>query len=410
MCLLTKTNFVLRPRFHGKSLRLYLCMCVSLLLTACVDDLSLPNFPDITKSPAASEEAPIGQEYYARVPAQKIQSEILLAEKGNWNLVEKSEVIDPMQAHLAARGAVNTARRKNKKELSPHFQPDAKSGQDGKMRVLRLEPGDTELENYQIAESSISKPTHAVAEQDLLKKIKTIFGEDDQSSQTLVVPKRKPVQNVVVVKKEKPRANSVSTASFLASKPTTSEERMVGGVVVPPILPAQKLAARDVATAKKAQVSKGVRQSDGDVVVPGKKPVAASKSASVRPPVKKPVKKKVSSEAPVKYLAEAIRLRSGKHPGRTRLVIEVTETTRYKVAIDHVRNVLRIKLDSTKWRLSPQESFTKSSLLGTYVARQYKDGSVLFEVRLKKKTKILDTMILRPNLSSKHRVVIDLKS
>lgn len=374
-----------------------------------MDDLSLPDFPSLEKKAPNASEAPVGQEYYARVPAQKIQSEILLAEKGNWNLVEKSEVIDPMQAHLAARGAVDTARRKTKKELSPHFQPDAKSGQDGKMRVLRLEPGDTDLENYQIAESSISKPTHAVAEQDLLNKIKTIFGEDDQSSQTLVVPRRKPVQKVVVVQKEPPRANSVSTASFLTKRPTSSEERMVNGVVVPPIIPKQKFAALRVASTKKVQMTEAVSQTD-NVVVPARKPVVAVKKTAVRVPSKKPEKTQASSQGQVKYLAEAIRLRSGKHPGRTRLVIEVTETTRYKVAIDHVRNVLRIKLDSTYWRLSPQETFTKSSLLGTYVARQYKDGSVLFEVRLKKKTKILDTMILRPNLSSKHRVVIDLKS
>ena len=408
MCLFTQTNSVLRSNLRGRTLRLLSYMMISLSLTGCVDDLSLPNFPSLEKKAPSASEDPVGQEYYARVPAQKIQSEILLAEKGNWNLVEKSEVIDPMQAHLAAREAVDTARRKNKKELSAHFQPDAKSGQDGKMRVLRLEPGDTEFEEYQIAESSISKPTHAVAEQDLLNKIKTIFGEDDQSSQTLVVPKRKPVQKVAVVKQEKPRANSVSTASFLAKKPTSSEERMIGGVVVPPITPKQKFAASDVTPHKAAQASAAVSQTN-DVVVPGKKPSAMAKPY-VRPLSKKSVNTQASPQKQVQYLAEAIRLRSGKHPGRTRLVIEVTETTRYKVAIDHVRNVLRIKIDSTKWRLSPQESFTKSDLLGTYVARQYKDGSVLFEVRLKKKTKILDTMILRPNLSSKHRVVIDLKS
>ena len=409
MCLFTQTNSVLRSVWRGRTLRFLSYMMISFSLTGCVDDLSLPDFPNLEKKPPSASEAPVGQEYYARVPTQKIQSEILLAEKGNWNLVEKSEVIDPMQAHLAARGAVDTARRKTKKELSPHFQPDAKSGQDGKMRVLRLEPGDIDLENYQIAESSISKPTHAVAEQDLLNKIKTIFGEDDQSSQALVVPRRKPVQKVAVVQQEKPRANAVSTASFLSKKPTSSEERMVDGVVVPPILPAQKFAALDASPKKQKQAKVVVRQPN-DVVVPGKKPVVATKKSYVRPPSKKPVSAQSSSQKQAKYLAEAIRLRSGKHPGRTRLVIEVTETTRYKVAIDHVRNVLRIKLDSTHWRLSPQETFTKSSLLGTYVARQYKDGSVLFEVRLKKKTKILDTMILRPNLSSKHRVVIDLKS
>ena len=103
-------------------------------------------------------------------------------------------------------------------------------------------------------------------------------------------------------------------------------------------------------------------------------------------------------------------IRAGVHDGDVRLVIETKNATRYKVAVDHLRNVLRVRLYGAELNIEPQGTLSKSNaLFGTYIAKKRSDGSVLLEVRLKKKSQITDTMILRPSVSTNHRIVIDMK-
>ncbi len=458
--------------------RAYACIFMSFFLVSCVDDIALPDLSLINKTESSekvvkpqpssdikSKDENKGQMILSDVavfaPVKKIKTESLLDAKGSWNLVEKSEAIDPMQAHLMARKKVNTKRRKYNKELSPHFEPNAKSGKDGKMRVVRLEPNEDSLDEFEIAESSIAKPTHAVVEGDILQKIKSLFGENDVDSQSYatIVPKRKPSPRIQILDKEKAKSTKTGWNFFSKDKnenkevgvkpeqvivknikvkdrkkprPTSSEERMVGGVVLPPELPERR--AVDVAVSPreikrvnedlvlapikdKGEVRLVKPESENlpeGMVIPKRKPINADKfrASALNKIISKPSRANNKVNIQNNYngsTASVIRLRSGKHTGKTRLVIEVTRTSKYKVMVDHLRNVLRIKLYNTRWEIAPQENFKKSNLLGTYIARGQKDGSTILEIRLKKKTKILDTMILRPNLSSKHRVVIDLK-
>jgi len=444
---------------YKTAIRIQACIFMSLFLVSCVDGAEFPDFSLLNKKstngtvkPELSDIKKGGGTNNVAVfaPVKKVKTESLLDAKGSWNLVEKSEAIDPMQAHLMARKKVNTKRRKYNKDLSPHFEPDAKSGKDGKMRVVRLEPNENSLDEFEVAESSITKPEHAVVEGDILQKIKALFGENDVDSQSYatVVPKRKPSPRIRVVDskvkdtnkgwnffsrdkkvKQKNSGKQGVSDNVVKLKPKSSEERMVGGIVLPPELSDRRKVNsvvvrktenvnainEDAVLAAVEDVKEPLDVYSEGVVIPKRKPTNVSKfSASainkiISNPSNQKKKRGDISSGNKGSIASVIRLRSGKHPGKTRLVIEVTRTTKYKVIVDHIRNVLRIKLDNTSWKISPQESFKKSNLLGTYIARGQRDGSTILEVRLKKKTKILDTMILRPNLSSKHRVVIDLK-
>ncbi len=329
----------------------------------------------------------------ARKPTN-VNSNALLVARGNWNLVEQGGAMDPAEAHKLARENVNVRRRSKKEELSAHFTPDAKSGEDGKMRVLRMELDnrkDSGADNgrYDLAESSVVKPSRTVAESDLLRKIKSLFGEEDAGGKNLNEASSAMDDAVPVVEEARASASKVSALGVVVPerkpergfvvKPAVAKEEIAGGAVVPPALPVRKIAAGK------------------DVVIPRAKPDIL-KSAGAEP-----------SSAMAKGHAQAVKIRSGMHKGKTRLVIEVTRPVEYKVAIDHVRNVLRVKIENTQWAMPPQDSFAQSKLLGTYIARQQADGSVLFEVRLGKQSKILDTVMMRPNLSSQHRIVIDLK-
>ena len=366
-------------------------------LSACVEGVDLPEFvTTIQEAGIASQTG--GQQSEKQVSSYRpsylprnykapthVNSEALLDAKGNWNIVEQGGAMDPTQAHLNARKNVNVRRRKNKDEFTPHFQPNAKSGEDGKMRVLRLQRGgetfSRDASKYDIAESSVVKPTHTVAEGDLLKKIKALFGEEDAGAQSIGGSQRYSERSGIIMPGRKPGREAAAEV-----KPETQKRgHKIGSVVVPPELPAQKM-PKALAGEKASK----------KIIIPRMKPSVSAYEI---------VQNATSGQR--EYI-EAVKVRSGKHKGKTRLVIEITKPTEYKVAIDHVRKVLRVKLENTHWAMAPQDKFDKSALLGTYIARDEGDGSTLFEVRLEKESKILDTVLLRPNLSSQHRVVIDL--
>lgn len=408
------------PYHYKKMFSKVMCLAIAMLLTSCVEGSDFPKFElnKIFQNTQGTQQnsKKVSNKLERESPSSLngvVRTESLLGAQGNWNLVEQGGAMDPTQAHMLARKKVNVRRRKNMKELSAHFQPNAKSGEDGKMRVLRLEPDNnkrgSDLADFDLAESSVVKPTHTVAENDLLQKIKRLFGEKDTSSQSL--------STAVVKPKEKPVVNQVKEG-------VEQRKTSLAGVILPPPLPSRKVirvaknARQEPVNTYHPDLSKLYIISKSGMVMPGYKPGALRKAKRVNKEKKVKLVRKASPvhvlnsaqrSGNIDEVSRAIKVRSGKHDNKTRLVIEVTKTTKYKVAIDHVRNVLRVKLDKTRWDLNPQDSFRKSSLLGGYVAREQSDSSVLFEVRLKRKTKILDTMILRPNLSSKHRVVIDLK-
>ncbi|MFP4097619.1 MAG: hypothetical protein ACLFP8_05900 [Alphaproteobacteria bacterium] len=378
-------------------------------LGACVEGVDLPQFvtqldfpqgrkadvsqvQERSREPVAMPENEPGKERMST----EVSSQDLLQSLGNWNIVEQSREMDPTQAHLQARERVNTGRRQKDVALSAHFHPNARSGEDGKMRVLRLERED-EIDDeagFDLAESSVVKPTYTIVGHDLLGKIRALFGEDDEGGQSMAAGgnTQKIQSSVAVSQPERSNEEQIQTA-YLAS-----------GVVAPPSLPERKASPVE-------------RQIDSHgVAIPRRKPLENSYASGV---VVVPRVKPASREGGVRTSlmnggcfdatqAHVVKIRSGRHEGKTRLVIEVSCPVKYQVAMDHVRNVLRVKIDGAVWGLELRNRFEESTLLGTYIVQEQSDGSVIFEVRLSRKSKILDTTFLRPNLSSAHRIVIDL--
>ncbi len=298
-------------------------------------------------------------------PIKTIDVEQLLGVEGHWNLVEQSKSYDPAEAHLQARKKVNVNRRGKKSDLSAHFKPDAKSGQDGKLRVLRLEPqkggfADT-TPNYKVAGSSITKPNSMVADKKLLKVI----------------------------------------SAFLSSDESRGDGFVNGAIIIPPSLPNRKK-------------SKDLLAPISDIVIPKIKPIRGSlvtpEEGNISGIIIPKIKPNINPNINPNIKSRVIKLRTGLYSGNVRIVIEVSHTTKYKVAIDGLRNVFRVKMENTNWDIAPQGSLRGSDLLGTYIARDQKDGFVLLEMRLKGKAEIVKTMVLRPSAGFGYRLVIDLKA
>lgn len=429
--------------------------------------------------------------------ASTTSSEALLSAEGNWNIIEESATNDPALAHQRARDKVDPRRRNVMRELSPHFTPGAKSGEDGKMRVLKMQPTDAGADagsGLEIAETSIVKPTQKVVNADEANRAKERFSqkgvvkpaykpvmtqeaahaatpsavraentqEQAHASAPAAAPQgeglfdkiasalsqaaepleRKAVQGTARqadysdAGKQGSQPSPLQSSDQIISAPDADAPRDVAavspilqnrmelprrtslrGVILPPAMPPQRMPQQYAAQASRASVP-----------VPTQKPQAAPVSAP-RLPIKPEFKSVVVSTGSIAITSDTgahdtiavdaeqhgevktIGIRSAMHPSKTRIAFDFDGAVKYKVAIDHIRNVLRVKFDHTQWDLEQQGSMDHNTkLLGSYVVREQTDGSVIFEVRLRSKARIMDTMILRPGVSPHHRVVIDLKA
>lgn len=391
-------------RLNGLAL---LCVCV---LSACADTSYLPQFvtdtfdsaarrddPSVVESPEYYEVSPDG---YNSAAVQVVAAEDLLDADGNWYVVEQGRALDPATAHLAARNRVDTKRRKPIADLTAHFEPDAKSGQDGTLRILRIEAKEEDAD-FDIAEgpASVSQPVAKDSEAPSQNYNDVIpvedFGRKKSGFLGLKAIFAKGKDRGVPMPGRKPGAGGLEMVKSDAASNVQNK-------IIPPELPSFRRPPKALVEVK------GVVS---DVIIPRRKPSVvqpeALKIASSQPKPK--VKVSERRDAVSNVTSRALKIRSGRHPGRTRLVLEVSKVTKYKVAIDSIRNVLRIKMASTQWDMNPQGVLRGSKLFGTYIARDLKDGSVLLEIRLSEKTKVLNTLVLPPNGSAKNRIVIDLE-
>jgi len=371
-------------------------ICVFVLaLNACVvDDFSFSDLDIKMPSSASLENDPEFDEDYMVASRREISSEDLLENDDALSLVEQGRDYDPARAHLEARKRVNTKRRRTDKDLAAHFKPDAKSGRDETFRILRMQGSKSadRYKNVKVSGRSVSTPTGTVSDKaGFSSRLSRLFSLQPKND-AVVIPGVKPD----IPWRYRRETSFSEQRDILALKVGA----VVNGIVLPPPLPKSKRARSVVNIASSS--------SELDVIVPQRKPVGRD-GVSSSPALKLPGgiidNGKLSGER-----SSVLHVRSGVHSGKSRFVMELDNPTRYKVAIDPLRNVLRVKLEHSYLRIEPKGVLTGTSLLGSYVARGQADGSVLIEVRLKKKSKILETMQLRPNDAARHRIVIDLKN
>lgn len=378
---------------------------------------------------------------------KRVPSEALLDAQGNWNIVEKDASYDPAKAHMLARQKVDPSRFSKMKDLTPGFEPDAPSGNDGKFRILQLEPqkglsaSGKGLEDYAemdsgVTERAVVKPSHKVVENDLVQAFKSLFKAGETVAQ----------------KEEKARKAEVASANTVAPVPPRPPVRSVPEPKLLPVRDSGLLAVQD-RFAQAALRSKPV-QGGGEIVGMVDASTAASSVHSVAANNSKkedggdnsvsrffgslfssdeseavhkkaqtkqeaqPVPVVVAQKAPIKVAAGVIGtgalvtgIRSGEHPGRTRLVLDVSSPVTFTANIERIRNVLRIELPKAEWDNNLSGSLSSSTLLGSYVARSMSSSKgTLLEIRLKKPSEIMRVMSLNASVAGGIRIVIDLEN
>ncbi len=99
-------------------------------------------------------------------------------------------------------------------------------------------------------------------------------------------------------------------------------------------------------------------------------------------------------------------IRTGQHPGKIRLVLDLSDKTAFSADLDPSENLLVIELPQAHWS-AEQEKLFHDPLLKHYTAEATATGTRLV-MELKKSAKIVMKSTFPPNETHGHRIVIDI--
>lgn len=100
-------------------------------------------------------------------------------------------------------------------------------------------------------------------------------------------------------------------------------------------------------------------------------------------------------------------LRTGEHPGRTRLVLDVSGPLKFSADMDAAENILVVELPPVAWSAPERKVFTSHPLLKGYNVQTSSEGTRLV-IEMRKSAKLAMKTALPPNDSYGHRIVLDI--
>ena len=105
--------------------------------------------------------------------------------------------------------------------------------------------------------------------------------------------------------------------------------------------------------------------------------------------------------------SQLVNIRTGEHPGKTRLVMDTTAPAQFRTALDNNERILVIELPNTTFTKPLSGQLSKSPYVARYVAEAMGNGSRVI-VELKQPARIVKQMVLTPTGPNGHRVMVDL--
>lgn len=146
---------------------------------------------------------------------------------------------------------------------------------------------------------------------------------------------------------------------------------------------------------------------------PGLKPYPLQQRVAVAAaplPVAKPTMQSAAQAVPVynNSGAAVTGMRLGEHPGRTRLVLDLSASSGYSVKVDNAAHVLRIELPGAGWNAEAQRSFANHPLFRDYTVSSLGGGGSVVNIALKRDSKVLTSKALPPNEIYGYRIYFDI--
>ena len=105
-------------------------------------------------------------------------------------------------------------------------------------------------------------------------------------------------------------------------------------------------------------------------------------------------------------MATVFDLRTGEHPGKTRLVMDVNTKASFSVDIDNGENIMVIEIPNANWTARTTGSLPKSKVIQSYSVETNDNGALLI-AQLKRNARIAYKDDLPSNKGNGRRIVID---
>lgn len=165
--------------------------------------------------------------------------------------------------------------------------------------------------------------------------------------------------------------------------------------------------------------AKTLKISDFDVI-PGKKPALEYKPLKTLQMASKNKRDELDGSGFFSKQKEAVQpeqvaqndaavnsIRFGEHPGKTRMVLDLTGASTYKADVDNNEHVLFVELSKADWATTG-EKVLSHPLVAAYATQPSKSGGTTLALKLKKPVKIVGSAALPPSSSKGHRIYLDL--
>lgn len=101
-------------------------------------------------------------------------------------------------------------------------------------------------------------------------------------------------------------------------------------------------------------------------------------------------------------------MRIGEHPGKIRIVLDVSGKTSFTADLDNEEKILVIEMPTAAWNTDVQKAFTDNPLIASYRTEKRDDGGTMLILQLKSKTSIGYKSAMDNEDGKGQRIIIDL--
>ncbi len=303
---------------------------------------------------------------------------LLTTDKAPMNLVEEEKELNPVQQHMNARKQVSPSSDSKKYTSKADGAPD----EPVHFRVLKLERQMSDLRgDFGKLLRPLSKlPTGDNELNDTISQIELQQQQAASEHMAMYDQAAAPMPGHATVEEE------VQSASL------KTDEIPVGPVAVYPSKTDKPLAREEIPPPKSRAVTPPEKEAEAV-------PAEMKKVETV--PEKADQKIDVGSGAAVSSV------RVGDHPGKVRIVLDLTGPAKFAADVDNNEKILLVDLPGTGWTAETQK-LIKNPLVKGYVAQKNATGNgTVLAIKLAKPAKVLMATVLPPNESYGNRIAID---
>jgi hypothetical protein len=317
-------------------------------------------------------------------PTEGGASEQLLIAEGPMALVEEEKQINPVDQHMAARKQVNPSDDSTKYTSKVE---DAKTGEPVHFRVLKLERQMTDLRG------DFDK---------LLRPLKKVPSSDNELNDTI---------SQIEMRQQQAAAEHVSMYDQAAAPMPAMTNDMVPPADLPATTKSPEMLGEPLGRAEVPPPPVKPEATEPKITAP-----EAVKAAPVAPPEKAADDSSVAEEKPaVAAVAEPAAsangtnvsgIRVGEHPGKVRIVLDLTGPAKFTADVDNDEKLLLVDLPGAGWSTEMAQAL-KNPLVKGYSAQKNASGGTTLAIELAKPSKLLMATALAPNQTYGHRIALD---